>query len=108
MGMYCCCGASISKNQKCTCDWEGWSKIRMSGQNSPRNDERNNPKESGRYLVRYFCNGGDKHENEMNFSVTPYRIDAGGYRPFPIHWERESRDDYHVYAWTEIKDKDKD
>ena len=59
------------------------------------------PPEDDIYQVRYGDNGGDHYEGEMRFQKVPYRIDSAMYgdKKFPIHWDRESWDDYYVYAW---------
>ena len=94
MGVYCACNAKLSRNeQTCTCDWKGWTEIKS---------ENDKPKNSGIYLCRYCDNSGDCHEEEMKFSLTPFRIDKTIYgRDLPIHWEKESWDDNTVYAFKE-------
>ena len=98
MGMNCCCDARISANEPCTCNWEGWNRIKHSINDSP--------KKSGIYLVRCSTNSGDKYECEMEFSSEPYRYDTPMYgSKIPIHWKETSWDDDLVYAWKEIDRK---
>jgi hypothetical protein len=94
MGFYCCCDAKISAGEGCSCNWEGWTKI-----HGP--DDR--PKISGTYLVRVCDNSADKWEQEMEYSVKPYRMDKPYYGPpFPIHWKDTSWDGNVVYAWKPV------
>lgn len=99
MGRSCACGARRSGDYEapCICDTEGWT-IAEEGKPFPK------PSKDGVYLVRYCDNGGDCYEDNMEFSIKPYRIDRGyfGTNEVPIHWKEQSWDDNWVYAWKEI------
>lgn len=98
MGRYCACGAKITAIKvdpdKCQCDWKDWVTFGEDGILP-------HPSENGIYEVRYGCNGGDHFEGEMRFQKVPYRIESTMYsdKKHPIHWDKESWDDYYVYAW---------
>ena len=94
VGFYCCCDAKLSAGEPCICDWNGWTKI---------NSADDQPKVNGKYLVRICDNSADKKEDEMEFSVIPFRFEQPMYGgPCPIHWKDTHWDDDIVYAWKEL------
>ena len=108
MGMYCCCGAKISNNEECSCDWHGW--ISTTDWPPERKNRQSliqkHPNEEGKYLVRWQDNGGDRHEEELTFNSKPYRIDTGYFNNLniPIRWERENWEEGTPYAFKPNKD----
>lgn len=90
MAISCCCGANLSREEKCTCDWEGWINLEK---------ERILPDKDGVYLVRVTNNGGDSYEEEVNFRKSGYERYGLGNKVIIFYWECESWDDNCVYAW---------
>lgn len=99
MGRHCCCGAKVSANGICSCDYSGWTLIAS---------QYDLPKVDGIYLTRYTDNGGDRHEKPQRFSAKPIRIDTNYCNnACPIHWQLESWDDNVVTHWKELPEDQK-
>lgn len=104
MGMYCCCGNKISRDDfVCDCDWQGWISI----YDWP--DERKNkekpfylPPKDGKYLVRCANGSGDRYEIESNyFSASKTISSSYDLNPVQVHWE--GNDEEQPYAWKELE-----